>query len=101
MKILPSPMRSVLAACWIASTARSTRLSSSDHLDFDLGQEVDHVLGASVQLGVPLLTAEALDLGHGHALQADLLQRLLDLVELERLDDRLDLLHRIPTFPKD
>jgi hypothetical protein len=41
-----------------------------------------------------LLAAEALDLDHRQALHADLLQRFLDLVELERLDDRFDLLHR-------
>ena len=37
-----------------------------------------------------LLPAKALDLGHGHAFQADLLQRLLHLIELERLDDSFD-----------
>ena len=64
----------VLAACWIASTARSTMAVLDHHLDLHLGQEVDHVLGAPVELGVALLPAEALDLGHGHALEADLLR---------------------------
>ena len=40
-----------------------------------------------------LLAAEALGLGDGDAGDADLVQRLLHLVELERLDDRFDLLH--------
>src|SRR3546814_10402600 len=40
-----------------------------------------------------LLPPKALGLGHGDAGDADLVQRLLDLVQLERLDDRLDLLH--------
>jgi hypothetical protein len=44
-----------------------------DHdLDLDLGQEVDHVLGAAVELGVALLAAEALDLGDGQTRHADL-----------------------------
>src|SRR5690606_12257989 len=37
-------------------------------LDLHLGQEVNDVLGAAVQLGVALLTAEALHFGHGDAL---------------------------------
>ena len=36
---------------------------------------------------------EALDLGHGHALDADLGEGVLHLVELERLDDGFNLLH--------
>src|SRR5687768_15009420 len=39
--------------------------------DLHLGQEVDHVLGAAVELGVALLPAEPLDLGDGDALHAD------------------------------
>jgi hypothetical protein len=30
-----------------------------DDLDLDLGQEIDDVFGATVQLGMPLLTPEA------------------------------------------
>src|SRR5688572_16702148 len=44
--------------------------------DLHLGQEVDHVLRAAVQLGVALLPAEALDLGHRDALNADAAQGL-------------------------
>src|SRR5690606_6867491 len=62
-------------------------------LDFHLGQKIDDVFGATVKLGMALLTAEALGFGHGDALKADFLQRLLHLVELERLDDGFDLLH--------
>ena len=36
-------------------------------LELHLGQEVDHVLGAAVQLGVALLAAKALDFGDGDA----------------------------------
>src|SRR3546814_19767566 len=42
---------------------------------------------------MPLLAPEALGLGDGDAADPDLVQRLLHLVELERLDNRLDLLH--------
>ena len=92
-KILPSPMRPVWAALRIASMAPSTGVVAEHHLDLHLGQEVDDIFGAAIELGVALLAAEALGLGHGDALQADLLQRFLHLVELERLDDRFDLFH--------
>ena len=36
-----------------------------DHLDLDLRQEVDDVLGAAIELGVALLAAETLDFGDG------------------------------------
>jgi hypothetical protein len=62
-------------------------------LELHLGEEVDHVLGASVQLGVALLAPEALGLDDRDALQPHVLQGLLHLVELERLDDGFDLLH--------
>ena len=42
-----------------------------------------------------LLASEALGLGHGYALQSNLLQRLLHLVELERFDDGFDLFQPI------
>src|SRR2546422_8525949 len=45
---------------------------------------------------VALLPAEASHLGDGHADHADRGQGLLDVVELERLDDGLDLLHLRP-----
>src|SRR5438132_771979 len=44
-------------------------------------------------LGVSLLPAEPFHLAHGDALHPDRGEALLHLVELERLDDRLDLLH--------
>ena len=42
------------------------------HLDAGLGGEGHAVLGAAVGLTVAALAAEALDLGDGHALDADL-----------------------------
>ena len=64
-----------------------------DDLDLDLGQEIDDVFGAAVELGVALLAAESLDLGDRQAGDADFGQRLAHLVELERLDDRFDFFH--------
>src|SRR5579859_2098538 len=63
------------------------------NLDLHLGEKIGHVLGAAIKFGMAFLPAEALGLGDGDALQTDFLQRLLHLIELERLDDRLDFLH--------
>src|ERR1700730_7043973 len=62
-------------------------------LDLDLGEKVHRVLTATVELRMPLLPAEAADLRNRHADNAYPGQRLLDVIELERLDDGLDLLH--------
>src|SRR5215468_5965271 len=62
-------------------------------LDLDLGEEIHRVLTSAVELGVALLPAEAADLGDRHADDPDAGQGLLHVVELERLDDGLDLLH--------
>src|SRR5688572_1891808 len=62
-------------------------------LDLDLRQEVDDVFGAPVELGVALLSAEALDFGHGDALHADGAEGFAYLVELEGLDDGSHHLH--------
>src|SRR5438552_5531979 len=56
-------------------------------LDLHLGQEVDDVLRAAVELGVPFLPPEPLHFRHGDALHADCRERLAHLVELEGLDD--------------
>src|SRR6266545_5753290 len=63
-------------------------------LDAGLGQQLHPVLGAPVDLGVPLLAAEAAGLGDGQALDADALQGRLHLVQLERFDDRDNQLHQ-------
>src|SRR4029078_9904888 len=62
-------------------------------LDLHLGQEIDDVLGAAVELRVTFLPAEPLHLGYGDALHTDRGQRLADFVELERLDDGGNELH--------
>src|SRR5688500_6506647 len=64
--------------------------------DLQLRQEVDDVFRAAIQLGVPLLATEALDLGHGNPGHADFGERLAHLVELERADDGGDQFHLLP-----
>src|SRR5690606_6614847 len=66
----------------------------NDDLDLQLGQKVDDVFCAAIQLRMAALATEAFGFQHGHALQADPVKRLLHLVQLERLDDRFDLFHR-------
>jgi len=93
IKILPSPTLPVLAASAIASTALLNQIVRDGELDLGLGQEVDDILGAAIELGVAALTAEALDLGHRDALYADVRDGLADIIELEGLDDCCDQLH--------
>src|SRR5205823_7261920 len=69
------------------------QIVGNDHFDLDLRQKVDHVFGATIEFRVALLPTEALDLGDGESAHADVRQRLANLVELERLDDRFHLLH--------
>jgi hypothetical protein len=45
---------------------------------------------------VALLPAEALDLGDGHALDAEFVQGVFDVFEFERLDDGFDFFHSFP-----
>src|SRR4030095_9096032 len=72
---------------------RVHELVGHHHLYLDLGQEVDYVLGTSVEFGVPLLPSETFDLCHGQSCDPDSGQRLTNLVQLERFHDGLDLLH--------
>jgi hypothetical protein len=46
---------------------------------------------------VALLTTESLGFSDRDPLQSNLLQRLLHFIELERFNDRLDFLHRVPS----
>ncbi|MNT32248.1 hypothetical protein D3C72_1681180 [compost metagenome] len=63
------------------------------HFDLYLRQEVHDVFGAAIQLGVALLSTEALCFRDGNALQADFLKGFLHFVELEGFYDRFDLFH--------
>jgi len=64
-------------------------------LELYLGQKVNDVFSPPIELGVALLSAETLYLGHGDALNADGIQSVLYLVELERLNDRFYFFHEI------
>ena len=90
---MPSPMRPVRAAFWMASMEASRRDSRHHDLDLHFGQKVHDIFGAPVKFGMALLAAEALGFGHGDALNADFLQRLLHFVEFEWLDDGFDFFH--------
>src|SRR5882762_11613268 len=71
-----------------------------DQLDLHLRQEVDHVFGAAIELGVSFLPSETLGFQDGNSLQSDLIEGVLHLIELEGLDDRFDLLHLLETPPR-
>jgi len=49
--------------------------------------EYHDIFCLSVNLFVTLLTAIASDLGNGHALDADFIQRFLNLIQFEGLND--------------
>src|ERR1700684_1757842 len=72
---------------------RTQILVRNDDFDLHLGQKVDDILSPPIKLGMSLLPAEAFRFEDGDSLDSGLLQRFLHLVEFERLDDRLDLLH--------
>jgi nitrogen regulatory protein P-II 2 len=61
--------------------------------DFDLGQKIDYVLRAAIQLRVAFLPAEPFDFSDGNALHADGRQRLAYFVKFERLDNCRDQFH--------
>src|SRR5450756_593225 len=68
-------------------------VAAHSHFDAGLRDEVDDVLGASVQLGVATLPSESLHFSDGHAGHAYIGQRGTHVVELERFDDRCDQFH--------
>src|ERR1700723_1656233 len=62
-------------------------------LHFGLGQEIDARLSSSIDLRVPTLAAIPMHFGYRDALNADVRNRLPDIVQLERLNDGGDQLH--------
>src|SRR3989304_7506031 len=73
----------------------------NDYLDLHLRKKIDGIFRPPVELGMPLLSAEPLHLTDREPLDADLRQGILHLVQLERLDDRFDLLHPpLPPLPE-
>ena len=84
------------AASMIFSATAGASVVLDEDLELHLRHEVDRVLGAAVHLGVTALAAEALHLGDGEPLHAEILHGGLHVVELERLDDRYDEFHDAP-----
>lgn len=64
-----------------------------DDFEFYLGQEIDNIFGTAIEFGVAFLSAEAFGLGHGDAGYAHFVERFLNFIELERLDNSFDLFH--------
>src|SRR5438105_7252715 len=64
--------------------------------DLHLRQEIDHVFGTAVQLGVAFLAAEAFHLGHRDTLHADGAEGFTNFVKLEGLDDGSHHFHIAP-----
>src|SRR5665213_678463 len=62
----------------------------NDDFQPDLWYEFDLVLSTPVDLGVASLAPEALGLGQGQSLDTEGLERLFDVIELERLHYRYD-----------
>src|SRR5690606_29693486 len=72
---------------------RIDHIVDDDHLDFDLRQEVDHILRTAIEFRVAFLATETLRFDDGDALKPDFLKSFLHFIELERFNDRFDLFH--------
>ena len=95
-RVRPRPCRRRSCRCapaFVISSATCARRRRRRAPRCDLRHELDRVLGAAVHLGVPALATESLRPRDGDAGQAELCERLLHVVELERLDERGDELH--------
>ena len=65
-----------------------------DHdFDFYLGQKIDHIFGSAIEFCVALLAAEAFDFSYSDSRNSNVMKCVFHVIELERLDDGLDLLH--------
>ena len=62
--------------------------------DFYFGEKIHRIFAAAINFRVPFLPAKTLDLGDGHSLDAQFVERLLDFIQLERFDDRFDFFHK-------
>lgn len=72
-----------------------------DDLNLHLGQEIDDIFGAAIKLGMAFLAAEPLHFSDRDSRDPDFVKRVFHIVQLERFDDGLDLLHgaSVPNFP--
>jgi hypothetical protein len=65
-----------------------------DHqFDLDLGQKIDRVFAAAIELGVALLAAMAAGFENGHAFDACFEQGILDCIQLGGLENGFNLEH--------
>src|ERR1700730_8348227 len=65
-----------------------------DHLQLDLGDEVNGIFAAAVELRMAFLPAMSASFEHGHALDTDFMKRGFHCFQLRSLDHRFDLCHR-------
>src|SRR5215469_677736 len=63
-----------------------------------LWKKIDRIFAAAVDLRVTLLTPEAFHFAHGHPLNPNLRQGLLNVLHLKGFNDRLDFLHNFRRF---
>src|ERR1700682_2962061 len=81
------------------------KVGCDSDFDSELRQKIHDIFRAAVDLGVALLAAVPLDLGHGHAGDSDRGERLAHLVKFEWFDNGNNELHgqafipRIPVAP--
>jgi len=68
------------------------------HLDFYLGQEIDHIFGTTIEFGVAFLTSKPFDLAHRHPGDADFRQRFTHVIKFEWFNNCIDLFHRRSLF---
>jgi hypothetical protein len=73
--------------------AFSFRVVGDDQLDLDLGEKVDGVFAAAIELGVALLAAMAAGFENGHAFNACFEQGVFDGVQLGGLENGFNLEH--------
>ena len=64
-----------------------------DHLDFDLGQEIDRVFAAAINFSVALLAAKPFDFTDRHSLNPDIAEGVFNFFEFEGLNYGFDFLH--------
>src|SRR6476646_5929324 len=62
-------------------------LVANGNLYLHLRKEIDHVLRATVQLGVAALATKPLHFGDRHSLDTHVRERVADVVQAKRLDD--------------
>src|ERR1035438_4265000 len=66
-----------------------------DGLNLHLGEKIDRVLAAAIELGMSLLSSVTADLGYGHALHSDFEESVFDGFELRRLNHCFQLGHKV------